>query len=324
MYQLVLVLLAVLTGGYAVVGLMPTESSVALSFDDLQKQLPVSEKYIILKRGLVSADNALELRLRSGRAVVAPMISIGERFEEIDMAADLKPHFFLLKQQLPEVCVLQTKFCLKSYPRDYEGKFIASEDVPDEIADQIFDKYALSPLWVNLVIEEKQQSHPAYVLFSLLVSLLALAALLWHWYQRKSRKPGKLLSATDYHDILRHAMLLMAAADGRTEETEVTLVQAIYKKVTGITLDKFSIRQELVQVQNSQEDLCVYLDSVNQHLSPTCKEEIVTSVIMVMAADGDLVDEERALLRKVSNALGVLDIHASHLFHEVLSKSQSE
>jgi len=110
-------------------------------------------------------------------------------------------------------------------------------------------------------------------------------------------------ASADYVDAALNAMVLIMMADGHGHESEATSVTEQYKNLTGNDLERSVL-----------DDMCKRLGDdyrsgwgvvVAADLTEEEKHRILSGCVVVCMADGELQDEEFALLGRIARAYGV-------------------
>lgn len=120
---------------------------------------------------------------------------------------------------------------------------------------------------------------------------------------------GKAEFEAEWQRVMRRVLILMMLADGVVEEEEIVAIQEVYAKLAGDDLDRDRIENEMHRARTDKTSLKDYLAQVASTLNDNGKELVVRAALMVAAADGDIADEEMAMLVELGNALEIPPSH---------------
>ena len=101
----------------------------------------------------------------------------------------------------------------------------------------------------------------------------------------------------------------MLLADGVVDEAEVEVAQSIFERVTGHSVDKAALHEEIGYLQRSGEDLSSCLRALQGALNDPGKELVVKAAFFVAMADGEFQEDEQRLLLQVGTDLGMTPAH---------------
>ncbi len=110
-------------------------------------------------------------------------------------------------------------------------------------------------------------------------------------------------TSADYVDAALNAMVLIMMADGHGHESEATAVTNQYKKLTGNDLDRGKLDVLCSKLGDNYKSGWGVVVAAN--LEEDEKHRILNSCVHVCMADGELQDEEFALLGRIARAYGV-------------------
>lgn len=113
----------------------------------------------------------------------------------------------------------------------------------------------------------------------------------------------------EYHAAIKKVMIHVLLADGVIDDAEVKTAMDIYYKVSGKKIFLTSFREEIKSVENSNEDLSALLENLQGCLNDGGKERVITSALYVALADGKFQQEEKDLINKIGNDLGMTPAH---------------
>jgi tellurite resistance protein len=104
-------------------------------------------------------------------------------------------------------------------------------------------------------------------------------------------------------------LILMMLADGVVEEEEVVAIQEVYAKLANEELSRDRIDNEMHRARTDKTSLKDYLAEVASTLNDSGKELVIRAALMVAASDGDIAEEEQAMLIELGNALEIPPAH---------------
>ena len=113
----------------------------------------------------------------------------------------------------------------------------------------------------------------------------------------------------EYRSAIKKVMLHMLLADGVVDEAEVEVAQSIFERVTGHSVDKAALHEEIGYLQRSGEDLSSCLRALQGALNDPGKELVVKAAFFVAMADGEFQEDEQRLLLQVGTDLGMTPAH---------------
>ena len=105
--------------------------------------------------------------------------------------------------------------------------------------------------------------------------------------------------------VILRSMISMAAADGRLDESEVTMIRVVTKLVFGQELAEQKIRDMSAQMIAENSDITAELMSLQQIVTWEDADLAVVGMAMVAMSDGDMDALETARLEDYAGALGV-------------------
>lgn len=316
MWKYVVIALSLFAAIWAANGLFDGGDTTEVSIADIEGTEEPLAEYAKVNNAVVDPEQAVIIEEGRSRTLAAPIFSVDRinelRYEEFITLGRI----YILQTNLADVCTDKNDYCLKAYPKSYTGKVLNGiRAVPDEVRDTMTSELGPLPMEVVIIqVNAYEEGVSSLHIMVLLVALTAMGLTVWSLQSRKEE------ASDEYHHIIRHSMLLMALADGYADDDELNAVIEKYQKLTGKDLSKETLRRELRDMVTTQEDICDYLHKYARDLNSLAKEDIVRSVIMIMAADGDLSQDERELLRRITQVLGVSEMATTNLFHEILSR----
>ncbi|MEZ6244258.1 MAG: TerB family tellurite resistance protein [Phycisphaerales bacterium] len=106
-------------------------------------------------------------------------------------------------------------------------------------------------------------------------------------------------------DAIRRVMVAIAAADGRLEDNEVSMLRHIYLDLTKTTLDEWELRNEIDAAVATPIDLGAELGPMAPHLSDEGKDLVLRAALLIAGADGHVDEKEMATITRVAGILNV-------------------
>lgn len=113
----------------------------------------------------------------------------------------------------------------------------------------------------------------------------------------------------EYHAAIKKVMIHVLLADGVIDDSEVSTVQDIYQRITGNQIDKTSLLEEIKLIEKSNEDFSGTLINLQGCLNDEGKEMVIKAALYVALADGEFQEEEKEMLAKIGNDLGMTPAH---------------
>ena len=119
----------------------------------------------------------------------------------------------------------------------------------------------------------------------------------------------------------RRIMIYMLLADGVIDDSEVTMIQAIYSQIAGRPIAEEALRAEIAQMQTAGTPLNQLLAEMRGYLNPEGVEMVIRAAYQVAMADNEFHESERKLLREISVGLGMMPAHFAGLLAELTGQS---
>lgn len=113
----------------------------------------------------------------------------------------------------------------------------------------------------------------------------------------------------EYHQAIKKVMIHVLLADGVIDDSEVETTRDIYSKLTGKEISAETIRIEIMEIERTREDLYQYLTNLQGGLNDEGKEMVIRAALFVALADGEFHDDEKALIGKIGEKLGMTNAH---------------
>ncbi len=120
---------------------------------------------------------------------------------------------------------------------------------------------------------------------------------------------GKAEFEAEWQRVMRRVLISMMLADGVVEEEEIVAIQDVYAKLSGEELTRDRIENEMHRARTDKTSLKDYLAGVAATLNDSGRELVIRAALMVAASDGDIAEEEMAMLVELGNALEVPPEH---------------
>ncbi len=137
----------------------------------------------------------------------------------------------------------------------------------------------------------------------MVLSVIALAggAIDDHMYDYKTLHAG---DSNVFSVGLLRCMLAITIADGKIQDSEVDKISNIFQHLTGSTLDEETIRYTAEGMLEEGTDIKTELATVKPVLNKMLKKQMITASLYVLAADGDMNDDELIMLDDIREGLG--------------------
>lgn len=111
----------------------------------------------------------------------------------------------------------------------------------------------------------------------------------------------------EFHNAIRAVMVMMMLADGIIDDDEVTTISKVYEAMAGKPLEEAAIRRQAAELQG--QSVIDVMRALAGTLNDNGKETVLRSAFMVAAADGNIANEEVALLGEIGTALDMSKAH---------------
>ncbi|MFT6144752.1 MAG: putative tellurite resistance protein B-like protein [Myxococcota bacterium] len=126
---------------------------------------------------------------------------------------------------------------------------------------------------------------------------------------------GQAEFEAEWQRVVRRVLVNMMLADGVVEEKEIVAIQEVYAKLANGELPRDRIESEMHRARTDDTSLKDYLAEVASTLNDRGKELVVRAALMVAAADGDIAEEEMAMLVDLAKALEIPPSHFNTILH---------
>lgn len=129
---------------------------------------------------------------------------------------------------------------------------------------------------------------------------------------------GRAEFEAEFHLAIKRVMAAMIIADGAVDEKEITMIQEIYKKLTGTDLTKEAVEDEIKNVKSDTQGIAYTLENIASNLNDTGKEMVVRAAFLIATADGEFADEEKKLLAVIGKSLCMSSSHMKGVLSEMM------
>ncbi len=121
---------------------------------------------------------------------------------------------------------------------------------------------------------------------------------------------------SEFEYALRRLMTLMMMADGSVADEEVATIMGIYEAVSGHSLTRPEVLQEVVAAREAGLEAVEYAQYIEPYLNDHGKELVVKALLSTAAADGKFEQSEWESLINVAMALGMTSSHVKGIVAE--------
>lgn len=106
---------------------------------------------------------------------------------------------------------------------------------------------------------------------------------------------------------LLRCMLAITIADEHIDDTEIDQLQKVFKHLTGTPIDEEIIRYtaEEMMANDTKTDIAKELKYVIPVLNNTLKKNMIIASLYILAADGDMDEDELLMLDEIREALRI-------------------
>lgn len=129
-------------------------------------------------------------------------------------------------------------------------------------------------------------------------------------------------SREEFHPLMKRIMVLMMVTSGRIDDAEIEAIKEIYEKVSGLNITREEILEDVKTAVQDKSSVSEYLKRVTPYLNMAGKEQLFKSAYYVAAADGVFQDEEKLLLKEISEALDMEPAHYQGVLSELIINSE--
>ncbi len=121
----------------------------------------------------------------------------------------------------------------------------------------------------------------------------------------------------EYFAAIKKVMIHVLLADGVVDESEIDTLLAIYHKITGENIERDSLLEEIRLIEKSKEDFSSALINLQGCLNDNGKEMVVKAALYVALSDGVFQEEEKVMLAKIGENLGMSKAHIQGVMNDV-------
>lgn len=93
------------------------------------------------------------------------------------------------------------------------------------------------------------------------------------------------------------------------DDSEVSMAKSVYQKITRKRIETRDLKEEITRIKTTKEDLSGLLINLQGVLNDEGKEMVIAAALQVALADGVFHDDEKALIAKIGNDLGMTSAH---------------
>ncbi len=109
----------------------------------------------------------------------------------------------------------------------------------------------------------------------------------------------------EYQRALKRILALMVMVDGVVRDREISIVRRIFEDVTGVSLRREDVIEEVEDVGREPTSVARYLSRASGYLNEYGKEQILRGAILVSRADGSFDPRESEMVRRIGAVLHV-------------------
>lgn len=131
-------------------------------------------------------------------------------------------------------------------------------------------------------------------------------------------------SRAEFHPSMKRIMILMMMADGDISDSEISSIQQIYTRVSGNSISREEIIEEIEAAEKENYRVHDYLRTVTPYLNNVGKALVLKSAYYVAAADGVFQSEEEELMEELSCALEMEPSQFKHVISSLKNEDDSE
>lgn len=113
----------------------------------------------------------------------------------------------------------------------------------------------------------------------------------------------------EFQKAMKRLMIHMLLADGRVDDSELEAVSDIYERLSGQAVSPDEIGAEAMQLSASEADPLSIAVEFAPMLNNAGKELVVKAGLMVAGADGEVSEEEMALLAGIAESMDMSKAH---------------
>lgn len=113
----------------------------------------------------------------------------------------------------------------------------------------------------------------------------------------------------EFQKAMKQLMIHMLLADGRVDDSELDAVSDIYERLSGQPISPGEVGAEAMQLSAAEADPLAIAAEFGPTLNNAGKEMVLKAGLMVAGADGEVSDEELALLAGIAESMDVSRAH---------------
>jgi uncharacterized tellurite resistance protein B-like protein len=104
---------------------------------------------------------------------------------------------------------------------------------------------------------------------------------------------------------LLRCMLAITIADDKIMDSEIASLTKIYKHLTGSNVDEETVRYTAEGMLEDGADIKTELETIRPVLNKVLRQQMIIASLYVLAADGDMNDDELIMLDDIREGLGM-------------------
>lgn len=116
---------------------------------------------------------------------------------------------------------------------------------------------------------------------------------------------------------VKQVMIAMLLADGVIDDSEVVMLQARYKEITGVEIPEDELREEIAVINASGSSALELVQNIAPQLNDSGKEIVMRAAYAIAAADGHIDVTEQTLMTQIGQALGLTQAHLAGIIHSL-------
>jgi hypothetical protein len=120
----------------------------------------------------------------------------------------------------------------------------------------------------------------------------------------------------EYQRVVKRLLALMVVTDGVIAEPEIATVQEVFEAVSGRSLGRAEVLQEVQEVVRTPATAARYLASVTGYLNEYGKEQVLRAAAMVSRSDGTVHARERELVVRLGGVMRTEPVRIGRVLRE--------
>jgi tellurite resistance protein len=116
---------------------------------------------------------------------------------------------------------------------------------------------------------------------------------------------AEAIPEAEFHAAVKRVMVLMMMADGHIADEEVETIRQVFGKLANREIARAEVDAEIAATKIDGRGLRQYLAAVCPQLNEVGKDIVLKAAFFVAAADGEVTNEEKALLSELAAALEI-------------------